>query len=165
MDFFIDRLYKSVINEHLKRYDKKTQEQLDLDHLLIWKATTRNLLLKHSTDDLYRLFEEAIEEATDYEYFERKVFAKLKSDLKKQEDSFQYRMNNKIKNELMNRIKITDIAKQFGHQPDSKGRILCPFHADGDPSCYLNDEKGIFKCFGCNAKGDIIEFYRRLQSG
>lgn len=37
-----------------------------------------------------------------------------------------------------------------------KGR--CPFHDDRSPSFYVDDGKGVFLCFGCGAKGDVLDF-------
>src|SRR4051794_17981787 len=39
----------------------------------------------------------------------------------------------------------------------------CPFHDDSTPSFYVNDEKGVFYCFGCNATGDAITFLRAME--
>ncbi len=40
---------------------------------------------------------------------------------------------------------------------------LCPFHADKDRSLSFSNEKGVWKCFGCNEKGDIITLIKRLR--
>jgi|TARA_Y100000310_G_scaffold327273_1_gene393346 hypothetical protein len=64
--------------------------------------------------------------------------------------------------EIKDKIKITDIAKKYGL--DVKGSMaICPFHDDKDPSLSLSNSKGVFHCFGCNVKGDIITFYRMLK--
>jgi DNA primase len=34
----------------------------------------------------------------------------------------------------------------------------CPFHNEKTPSFTVNDSKGIYKCFGCGASGDSIQF-------
>ncbi|MGB9712939.1 MAG: DNA primase [Dissulfurimicrobium sp.] len=40
---------------------------------------------------------------------------------------------------------------------------LCPFHADRDPSFSVNEERGIFYCFGCGQGGDAIGFLMKMQ--
>lgn len=40
---------------------------------------------------------------------------------------------------------------------------LCPFHAEKTPSFHVHPEKGFFKCFGCNAGGDVIAFLQRIE--
>ncbi len=37
-------------------------------------------------------------------------------------------------------------------------RGLCPFHGEKTPSFYVHPDKGFFKCFGCDAKGDVVKF-------
>ena len=39
-----------------------------------------------------------------------------------------------------------------------KYRGLCPFHPEKTPSFYLDDSKGLFYCFGCQAGGDAFRF-------
>lgn len=38
---------------------------------------------------------------------------------------------------------------------------LCPFHAEKTPSFVVNERLQFFTCFGCGAKGDVIEFVQR----
>ena len=40
---------------------------------------------------------------------------------------------------------------------------LCPFHAEKSPSLSINGEEGLYYCFGCQAKGDIITFVREVK--
>ena len=42
--------------------------------------------------------------------------------------------------------------------------IPCPFHAEQTPSCKVNLGRKIFHCFGCDAKGNILDFVRRMES-
>ena len=39
---------------------------------------------------------------------------------------------------------------------------LCPFHNEKTPSFTVYPENGSFYCFGCGAKGDVIDFVARL---
>ncbi len=40
---------------------------------------------------------------------------------------------------------------------------LCPFHDDHNPSLSVNIESGLFRCFSCDAKGDVFAFYERFK--
>ena len=40
---------------------------------------------------------------------------------------------------------------------------LCPFHAEKSPSFSINAEEGLYYCFGCSAKGDVITFVREVE--
>lgn len=40
---------------------------------------------------------------------------------------------------------------------------LCPFHAEKSPSFSVNAEEGLYYCFGCQAKGDVITFVREIK--
>ncbi|MBF0159994.1 MAG: DNA primase [Magnetococcales bacterium] len=41
---------------------------------------------------------------------------------------------------------------------------LCPFHQEKTASFTVRPEKGLFKCFGCGAGGDAIDFLMRMRS-
>lgn len=40
---------------------------------------------------------------------------------------------------------------------------LCRFHPDRTPSFSVNEEKGVFHCFGCGASGDVFDFIMKLD--
>jgi DNA primase len=40
---------------------------------------------------------------------------------------------------------------------------LCPFHPDKNPSLVVSSQKKIFKCFVCNAKGNVFGFVQQYQ--
>lgn len=41
---------------------------------------------------------------------------------------------------------------------DHKYKVVCPFHNDKNPSLHIDDSLGLFHCFGCSAKGSVIDF-------
>lgn len=41
---------------------------------------------------------------------------------------------------------------------------LCPFHGEKTPSFSVNEDIGIFKCFGCQESGDVIAFVEKIES-
>lgn len=40
---------------------------------------------------------------------------------------------------------------------------LCPLHAEHTPSFHVNENKGLYHCFGCSAGGDTIDLFSRLN--
>ena len=42
-------------------------------------------------------------------------------------------------------------------------KACCPFHNENTPSFYVNDEKGFYHCFGCEAHGDAIRWMTDQQ--
>lgn len=40
---------------------------------------------------------------------------------------------------------------------------LCPFHAEKSGSFNVNEENGLWKCFGCGLGGDTISFVREIE--
>jgi DNA primase len=40
---------------------------------------------------------------------------------------------------------------------------LCPFHAERTPSFNVREETGRYKCFGCDASGDIFTFVEEIE--
>ena len=40
----------------------------------------------------------------------------------------------------------------------------CPFHAERTPSFKVDDPKGVYYCFGCQAKGDIYGFVQAIEN-
>jgi DNA primase len=42
-------------------------------------------------------------------------------------------------------------------------KALCPFHKEKTPSFFVNPEKGVWYCFGCQTGGDVIDFVQRIE--
>ena len=62
---------------------------------------------------------------------------------------------------------ILAVLEQEGVALKKRGRSmwgLCPLHDDRTPSFTVDPEKQRFKCFGCGAGGDVIDFIQRLHS-
>ena len=43
-------------------------------------------------------------------------------------------------------------------------RGCCPFHGEKSPSFYVNPQKNIYHCFGCNVGGNAISFLRDYEN-
>jgi DNA primase len=62
----------------------------------------------------------------------------------------------------------TDIVSLIGQYVNLKKigrnyRGLCPFHNERNPSFYVNPEKGIYYCFGCQKGGNAINFLMEYE--
>ncbi|CCH47759.1 DNA primase [Pseudodesulfovibrio piezophilus] len=63
------------------------------------------------------------------------------------------------------KLSIADIVRRYVDLKPVSGRWMgaCPFHQETKPSMSVNDEEGFFYCFGCQASGDVIDFYSRIN--
>ena len=57
-------------------------------------------------------------------------------------------------------ISVKQAAEHYGLKVNRNGMACCPFHHDRHPSLKLNED--YFFCFGCGAKGDVIDLTARL---
>jgi DNA primase catalytic core len=57
-------------------------------------------------------------------------------------------------------INIVDVVSNYTSLKKSNGRYygLCPLHKEDTPSFYVNEELGLFYCFGCMRGGSVIDF-------
>ena len=59
------------------------------------------------------------------------------------------------------------VEAETGQRFNREGAILCPFHGEKTPSFRVkfnsNKNKYFFKCFGCDKRGDAIDFIRELK--
>ena len=57
-------------------------------------------------------------------------------------------------------VPVKQAAKHYGLKVNRNSMACCPFHNDRHPSMKLNED--YFFCFGCGAKGDVIDFVAKL---
>jgi len=57
-------------------------------------------------------------------------------------------------------ITVKQAAEKYCQPLSRNGMMRCPFHDDHTPSLKLNDT--YYYCFGCGAKGDVIDFTVKL---
>jgi DNA primase len=70
------------------------------------------------------------------------------------------RIDDGVKRDILAR---TDIGDYIGTVVSLRKRGndlvgLCPFHGEKTPSFHVHPDRGFFKCFGCDAAGDVIRF-------
>lgn len=125
---------------------------------ILFKIELLSCLKEYGIEFIMESLYEAIEKSgRDTEKFLREFnWKQLEKDMKIKIDPFA--------TELKKQIPITSIAKKFGIKVNKRGMAICPFHKDTTPSLSLSDSLGIFNCFGCGAKGDLIKFYMRLKN-
>ncbi|WP_022798180.1 DNA primase [Thermus islandicus] len=67
---------------------------------------------------------------------------------------------------IKRRLSLKEVVSRYvALKPAGRGRWkgLCPFHQEKTPSFYVDEEKGLFHCFGCKAGGDLIAFVERME--
>ena len=71
-----------------------------------------------------------------------------------------------IIDEVMARADIVDIVGEYVALK-RRGRNhfgLCPFHNEDTPSFSVNQERQIYKCFGCGKGGNVLGFLREVEN-
>lgn len=66
---------------------------------------------------------------------------------------------------IKERVSLVDIARRYVELRPNGARFAapCPFHQETKPSFFVSPDKGLFYCFGCQASGDLIDFYARVN--
>ncbi len=68
--------------------------------------------------------------------------------------------------QVRNSVSVVDFVSRYVPLKKS-GReygALCPFHNEKTPSFWVNEEKQIFKCFGCGVGGDVFGFVMQMEN-
>lgn len=64
-----------------------------------------------------------------------------------------------IYSQIKEQIDTRDVAEHYGYKLNRQGMMRCPFHNDKSPSMKVDKN---FICFGCQQKGDVIDFASKL---
>ncbi len=66
------------------------------------------------------------------------------------------------RDEIIERNPLERIVRGYGIELKTHNatqfKACCPFHADKTPSFFVDTKKNLFKCFGCDAAGSVIDF-------
>lgn len=99
-------------------------------------------------------------------YFE--LFSKKKKNttkyqiINKNKKLFGDRLIQNKRDLILNNLPFEKVFDKY--KIEYKGKMaLCPFHADSNMSLSFSNEKGLFNCFGCYVKGDIITLIKLLE--
>ena len=66
---------------------------------------------------------------------------------------------------IKERLNIVDVVRRYVELKRNGPRWVapCPFHQETKPSFSVNEDQGLFYCFGCHASGDVFDFYSRIN--
>lgn len=74
-------------------------------------------------------------------------------------------LNREFVRNFLDDLDIVQVISQYT-ELKKRGREykgLCPFHDEKTPSFTVNREKGLFKCYGCGAPGDVVTFVKEME--
>src|SRR5579875_3053131 len=70
--------------------------------------------------------------------------------------------------QLKSQLNIVDVVSQYVRLKRQGSGLryvgLCPFHSEKTPSFYVNGTLQIYKCFGCQAGGDVFKFVQEIET-
>ena len=70
-----------------------------------------------------------------------------------------------ILSKFNNKIRLSEyLSKYLELTPRGDSFIAkCPFHNEKTPSFSINDQKGLFYCFGCGVGGNVFTFITKYE--
>ena len=72
----------------------------------------------------------------------------------------------RIKEPVKTATDLPELVREHGVELRLEGRSLvglCPFHDEKTPSFKVDSEKQLYKCFGCDAGGDVFTFIQQID--
>jgi DNA primase len=70
--------------------------------------------------------------------------------------------------QLKSQLNIVDVVSQYVNLKRQGNGLryvgLCPFHSEKTPSFGVHSGLGYYKCFGCDAAGDVFKFVQEIES-
>ena len=67
---------------------------------------------------------------------------------------------------IREKISLVELVTQYTERVFRSGsqyKAQCPFHSDSNPSMSVDDDNGLYNCFGCGAKGNIFNFIMEIE--
>jgi len=79
--------------------------------------------------------------------------------------------NSRIVDEIRNKVQLSDVIGKYIQWDRRKTQAnkgiywaSCPFHSEKTASFNVNNEKGVYHCFGCKSSGDVYKFIMSTDS-
>lgn len=151
--------------EHIAEVEEKVENKTENEAVHIMDNQTNNILSDdiryaeiNSTEDE----NEGVDEADGGVELQEQNFEK-----KAVQKNFSGGLNfDALKEEICSH-RISEVVGLFAHlQSEGAGRkkCKCPLHHEKTPSFHLDDNKGLYHCFGCGEGGDIFNFVQKIKS-
>ncbi len=76
------------------------------------------------------------------------------------------RIDDGVKREILARADIGEVIGAYVTLRKRGNDLvgLCPFHGEKSPSFHVHPDRGFYKCFGCDAKGDVLTFVQKQEN-
>lgn len=87
----------------------------------------------------------------------KKINSIVQSELK-----FGDLLKNKRREAILNICEFEKVFEKYNIPYDRK-LAMCPFHEDSNNSLSFSNDKGLWICFGCEEKGDVITLIKKLK--
>lgn len=74
-------------------------------------------------------------------------------------------MSSTLAERIKERLNIVDIVGQYVklNRAGINHKGCCPFHHEKTPSFFVSESRQTYTCFGCGAKGDMLEFVQQFE--
>ncbi len=74
-------------------------------------------------------------------------------------------ISNETIEAIKSKLSIVDVVSEYVQLKKSGQNMkgLCPFHIEKTPSFFVNEEKGVYHCFGCGASGNMFTFIMNIE--
>jgi DNA primase len=74
-------------------------------------------------------------------------------------------MDNRLIEQIKQRLPITEVLSTYITLEPSgtQFKARCPFHNEKTASFSVSPERGLYYCFGCGAKGDVLSFVQEFE--
>jgi DNA primase catalytic core len=72
-----------------------------------------------------------------------------------------------FREEVKRRADLLTVVEQtciVDHRSARLIKVLCPFHAEDTPSCVIYPDQQRFHCYGCNERGDVIDWVMKRDN-
>ncbi|MFH1574908.1 MAG: CHC2 zinc finger domain-containing protein, partial [Acidobacteriota bacterium] len=73
--------------------------------------------------------------------------------------------SDSLLDEVRNSVNIVSVVSEYvALKRRGRNQVArCPFHIEKTPSFNVNEERQIFRCFGCGVGGDVFKFLMQME--